>query len=54
MRVIPGAVIGWDFTAALALGSALGVNVTAIAEFLPTIEAVMVRSLNEQIAAGRD
>ena len=52
--MIPGVVIGWDMTAALALGDALGVPAHAIAELLPAIEAVMVRNLNEQIAAGRD
>jgi hypothetical protein len=54
MRVIPGAVIGWDMGAALALGRALGVPALAIAELLPAIEAVMVRKINEQLAASRD
>lgn len=54
MRVIPGAVIGWDMGAALALGAALGVSPPAIAELLPAIEAVMVRRVNEEIAANRD
>jgi hypothetical protein len=47
--VLPGAVIGWDLTAALALGDALGVPPAATAELLPVIEAVMVMSLNEQM-----
>ena len=54
MRVIPGAVIGWDMGAALALGAALGISTLAIAELLPALEAVMVRRVNEQIAANRD
>ena len=54
MRVIPGAVIGWDMGAALALGAALGIPPPAIAELLPALEAVMVRRVNEQIAANRD
>lgn len=54
MRVIPGAVIGWDMGAALALGVALGISLPAIAELLPALEAVMVRRVNEQIAANRD
>ncbi len=54
MRVIPGAVIGWDMGAALALGTALGISAPAIAELLPALEAVMVRRVNEQIAANRD
>jgi hypothetical protein len=51
--VIPGAVIGWDMGAALALGQALGVPPLAVAELLPAIEAAMVRRLNEAIAAER-
>ncbi len=47
--MIPGAVIGWDMSAALALGDALGVPPLAMAELLPEIEAVMVRRLNEEI-----
>lgn len=49
--MLPGAVIGWDLTAALALGDALGVPPLVTAELLPVIEAVMVRTANEQIAA---
>jgi hypothetical protein len=51
LRVLPGAVIGWDMTAALALGDALGVPPLAMAELLPVIEAVMVAKLNEQMDA---
>ena len=50
--MLPGAVIGWDMTAALALGDALGVPLLAVAELLPVIEAVMVRKLNEELAAN--
>lgn len=39
--------------AALSLGRALGVPSLAMAEFLPAIEAVMVRHLNETLAAER-
>jgi hypothetical protein len=53
LRILPGAVIGWDMGAALALGRALGVPSLAMAEFLPPIEAVMVRRINEQMAAER-
>jgi len=42
-------VIGWDLGAALALASALGIDLLAAAELLPEIEAVMVRRLNEAI-----
>ena len=47
--MIPGAVIGWDLGAALALAAALGIEPTTAAELLPEIEAVMVRKLNERI-----
>ena len=50
--MLPGAVIGWDLSAALALGNALGVPPLAMAELLPEIESVMVRKLNEQMASG--
>jgi len=50
MRVAPaGGVIGWDMGAALALASALGISALAVAEFLPAIEAVMVKKINEQM-----
>lgn len=45
--------IGWDLGAALALGRALRVPALAMAEFLPPIEAVMVRKTNETLAAER-
>ncbi|SIO34907.1 hypothetical protein SAMN05444722_1587 [Rhodovulum sp. ES.010] len=47
--MLPGAVIGWDMSAAVALGDALGVPPLAMAELLPVIEAVMVAKLNEQM-----
>ena len=52
LRVIPGAVIGWDMGAALAMADALGIDTLIVAELLPEIEAVMVRKLNEQIGEG--
>ena len=54
--MLPGAVVGWDLTASLALGDALGVPPIAMAELLPVIEAVMVAKLNEQMeqAHGRE
>ena len=51
LRIAPGAVIGWDMSAALALGQALGIAPLAMAELLPGIEAVMVLKLNEQMEA---
>ena len=52
LRALPGAVLGWDLTAALALGDALGVPPLAKAELLPLVEAVMVRKLNEELSAN--
>ena len=52
LRVIPGAVLGWDMGAALAMANALGIEPLIVAELLPEIEAVMVRKLNEQIGDG--
>ena len=50
--MIPGAVLGWDMGAALALAQALGIDTLIAAELLPEIEAVMVRKVNEQMAEG--
>ena len=47
-----GAITGLDMNAAFTMGAALGVNAMALAEFLPGIEAVMVRSLNKQLEGG--
>ena len=52
LRLIPGAVLGWDMGAALAMANALGIDPLIAAELLPEIEAVMVRKLNEQIGDG--
>jgi hypothetical protein len=46
---VPGVVLGWDMGAALATADALGVDRRAAAEFLPVIEAVMARHLNNQM-----
>ncbi|WP_455750028.1 DUF7697 family protein [Rhodobacter capsulatus] len=51
---MPGALIGWDMSAALAMAHALGIDTLIAAELLPEIEAVMVRKLNEQMEGGRD
>ena len=47
-------VLGWDMSAALAMAAALGVDARAAVEFLPVIEAVMVRKLNEQMEGQND
>lgn len=51
---MPGAVLGWDLGAALALAEALGVDRLVAAEILPELEAVMVRALNERLERERD
>jgi hypothetical protein len=57
LRVVGGmgasVVIGWDMGAALAMARALGLDPLIAAECLSAIEAVMVRKLNEQMAAER-
>ncbi|MCV2449771.1 hypothetical protein, partial [Paracoccus sp. DMF] len=54
LRIAPGAIIGWDMGAALALAQALGINPLIAAELLPEVEAVMVRKLNEQMEGRRN
>jgi hypothetical protein len=49
LRMIPGAVLGWDMSAARAMAHSLGIDALIAAELLPEIEAVMVRKLNEAI-----
>ncbi|MBE2276493.1 MAG: hypothetical protein IAE87_09365 [Rhodobacteraceae bacterium] len=50
-RAIPGGVVGWDMTAALALAEALGLNRLIAAELLPLIEPYAVRGINSQVRA---
>ena len=49
IRAVPGVVLGWDMSAALAMADALGIDPRAAVEVLPVLEAVMVRKLNEQM-----
>ena len=49
IRAVPGVVLGWDMSAALAMASGLGIDPRATAELLPVIEAVMARKLNDQM-----
>jgi hypothetical protein len=53
MRVAGNTVIGWDMGAALQLGAALDIPPRVIAVLLPAVEAVMVRKVNDQLAAER-
>jgi hypothetical protein len=54
IRAIPGAVLGWDMTAALAMASAMGISPRAVVELLPVIEAAIVHTLNEEREGRRD
>lgn len=49
LRVAPRAVLGFDMTAALAMGAALGISPRAVVELLPPIEAAMVGRVNAKI-----
>lgn len=40
-------VIGWDMTAALSMGQAMGLPALLVADVLPAVEAVMVRAMRE-------
>lgn len=48
MRVSPGAVTGFDMGAALAMADALGINPLVVAEWVPPIEAKLVKALGEK------
>ena len=48
LRVSNGRIIGWDMSAALALGHAMGIPAHITAALLPVIEPVMARKFNEQ------
>jgi hypothetical protein len=52
LRAVPGAVLGWDLGAGLAMAAALGVPAIVAAELLPEIEAIAVGKINE--LAGQD
>ena len=54
LRIAGSTVIGWDMGAVLAMAAALGVGPRAVAEFLPGIEAVMVRKMNERLGSDED
>jgi hypothetical protein len=49
IRAIPGAAVGLDFAAALAVGVALGYDAAALAELLPAGESGMIAAINERI-----
>jgi len=43
----PGAVIGWDMSAALSLGAALHIDPALVAEILPEVERAVMAKMNE-------
>lgn len=49
VRTLGLAVLGFDFGAVLALGTAAGICPTAMAELLPALESVVVRKINERM-----
>jgi hypothetical protein len=49
-----GGVSGLDFAAAFACGRALGYDLAALAELLPTAEAGMVAAINDRLAGEPD
>ena len=51
VRVVPGGVVGWDMTAALAMADALGISTLTAAEILPALEAAAVTAINKQIGS---
>jgi hypothetical protein len=53
LRLAPGAAIGLDLGACLAIGAALGYEATALAELLPAAEAGMIAALSERLEAGK-
>lgn len=52
LRATQGRAIGYDITAVMAMGDALGVSRVAIAEFLPGIEANAIKAMNAAIGDG--
>lgn len=44
IRAVPGALLGFDMTAVLAMATALGIPGALVCEFMPGLEAEMVKS----------
>ncbi|WP_075223162.1 DUF7697 family protein [Acuticoccus yangtzensis] len=51
VRAVPGGVVGWDMTAALAMADALGFSPLAAVEMLPALEAAAITAINKQIGS---
>ncbi|MGY6704715.1 DUF7697 family protein [Roseinatronobacter sp.] len=54
LRVSNGRIIGWDMSAALALGRAMDIAPHITAALLPIIEPVMARKFNEQTRGSHE
>lgn len=52
VRAIPGAVLGFDMTAVLAMARASGISEALVCEFLPAIEAVFTACANRKADDG--
>lgn len=48
MRAIPGALIGFDMTAVLAMSSAAGLSAALVYEFMPALEAELIEAHNRE------
>lgn len=48
VRAIPGAVIGFDMTAVLAMASASGLPGALVLEFMPALEAELIKAHNQE------
>jgi hypothetical protein len=54
LRAMPGAILGLDMTATLAMAEALSIDPLVCAELLPEVEGMLVRGLNARIRAEHD
>lgn len=45
-------VVGWDLGVAFEMARALDVSSAAVAHFLPALEPIAVRAMNEKIGSG--
>lgn len=52
VRAVPGQVIGYDMTAVMAMGQAMGVPPMATAVLMPHIERALTAALNERSSEG--
>lgn len=48
MRAIPGAMLGFDMTAVLAMSNAVGLSPALVCEVMPALEAELIRAHNRE------